>query len=167
MKHPGEPEAPEDTLTELKTRGSPQDMESMEQWEKAEQKLMFQIWKRREQSFRKVEREQEGRSGKNVRFRSAACTVQFLQNQAAMKELIVEPREDGVANIGGSRDKKQGGKSAYKRKLDISPLNMTSKPASETWEDKKIKEIIAKQADVNEQVYIANILMNKTKSVYV
>ena len=143
----------------------------MEQWEKAEQKLMFQIWKRREQSFRRMEREEGGgRAGKNVRFRSAACTVQFLQKQAAVKELIVEPREDGVANIGESGDKKQGGKTTYKRKLDITkpgPINVALKPASETWEDKKIKEIIAKQADVNEQVYIANILMNKTKSVYV
>ena len=144
----------------------------MEQWEKAEQKLMFQIWKRREQSFRRMEREEGGggRAGKNVRFRSAAWTVQFLQKQAAVKELIVEPREDGVANIGESGDKKQGGKTTYKRKLDITkrgPLNVALKPASETWEDKKIKEIIAKQADVNEQVYITNILMNKTKSVYV
>ena len=143
----------------------------MEQWEKAEQKLMFQIWKRREQSFRRMEREEGGGgAGKNVRFRSAACTVQFLQKQAAVKELIVEPREDGGSNIGESGVKKQGGKTTYKRKLDITkrgPLNVALKPASETWEDKKIKEIIAKQADVNEQVYIANILINKTKSVYV
>ena len=64
----------------------------MEQWEKAEQKLMYQIWKRREHYLKMAKNELRERTGlvmeSKVRFRSAACAVQYIQNQAVIMGLV-------------------------------------------------------------------------------
>ena len=151
--------AEEDPLEQDSARNEEGNMESMEQWEKAEQKLMFQMWKRREQNLKRIKKELEERTGlvleKKIRFRSAACAVQYIQNQALMSGLIGSLGEKTYSLEKGSNNQGMfgtGGISKYKRSLEMikeDPLDLPSKTASKTWEERKVQEIIAKQADMD------------------
>ena len=162
--------AEEDPLEHHSARKEEGDMESMEQWEKAEQKLMFQMWKRREQNLKRIKKELKERTGlvleNKIRFRSAACAVQYIQNQALMNGLIGSlgektcsfEKESNSQGVVGS-----GGISRYKRSLEMikeEPLDHPSRTASKTWEERKIKEIIARQADVDA---LATMIVFNTK----
>ena len=128
----------------------------MEQWEKAEQKLMYQIWKRREHYLKMARNELRERTGlvmeSKVRFRSAACAVQYIQNQAMMMGLVGSLKENSSSN------KKKGDKSKSVYKKDLQE-DHSSNTTLKTWEEQKIKEIIARQADVDA---LANMLVINT-----
>ena len=146
---------------------------SPEEWERAEQKLIQQILRRREISLQKVREELEDRAMKtietrNLRFRSAACAVQFIQNQALMKELIVRMADKNTSKTAKPVNKKPEvteGKFKSKKGLEIpkqNPLDWISKLGPYTWQERKVREILKRQADTNA---VANMLYSKSTKV--
>ena len=144
-----------------------------EEWERAEQKLIQQILRRREISLQKVKEELEDRAIKtietrNLRFRSAACAVQFIQNQALMKELrMADKNTSKTTKPVNKKPEVKEGKFKLKKGLEIprqNPLDWISKLGPYTWQERKVKEILQRQADTNALHCnaVANMLYRKT-----